>query len=82
MDSEKTKISRKNFLGWGLGISSVLVIPAFLQFGKKKPEIKTAKMLTQDGRLVEVDLSKIPANSKKAKHEEIHNWITNKKSSL
>jgi hypothetical protein len=82
MNTEKTTVSRKKFIGWGLGISSVLVLPAFLQFGKKKPKTNTAKMLTQDGRLVEVDLSKLPVNRKKANHEEIHHWITNKNTSL
>lgn len=67
---------------WGLGISSFLTIPAFLRFTKMKEPAKSVKMLTQDGKLVEVDVSNIPEKKEKIKTKDIHTWITGKKSTI
>ena len=48
-----------------------------LLFGKKKT--KPVKMLSQDGKLVEVDPALIKKIGKKVSNEEIHYWISNKK---
>jgi uncharacterized membrane protein YvbJ len=75
-------VSRKKFLAWSVGISSLLAVPAFLKFSaKKKNKASTVKMLTQDGKLVEIDVANIPPKKKKIKGAEIHSWI-NKKTSL
>jgi len=76
--------SRRKFV-WGLGIlSAFAAIGSFsrLSFlGKKNPvpgkpgAKKTVKMLTQDGRLVEIDQSFLTANSKKVSNTELQNWI-------
>jgi len=82
MKKEIKTVSRKNFFAWTVGISSMFMIPAFLKnFGKKNKETKTVKMLTQDGKLVEIDVTRIPSKKKKVKIADIHNWI-NKKPSL
>jgi hypothetical protein len=82
MENENKNVSRKKFLAWSVGISSLLAVPAFLKFpNKKKKQTATAKMLTQDGRLVEIDVANIPSKKKKIKTADIHTWI-NKKTSL
>lgn len=79
---ENKNLSRKKFLAWSVGISSLLAVPAFLKFSaKKKNKATTVKMLTQDGKLVEIDVANIPSKKKKIKVAEIHTWM-NKKTSL
>ena len=78
----ENNLSRKKFIAWSVGISSLLTIPAFLKFwARKKSKATTVKMLTQDGKLVEVDVANIPAKKKKIKAAEIHTWI-NRRTSL
>lgn len=81
MEIQKTKLSRKKFLFWGISASSLLALPAFLRFSKKKKETKTVKMLTQDGQLVEIQVSAIPEKKKKIDDTEILTWV-NRKSTL
>jgi len=82
MEKEIKIVSRKKFFAWTAGISSLFMLPAFLKnFGKKNREVKTVKMLTREGRLVEIDVADIPSKKKKVKMADIHNWI-NKKPSL
>jgi hypothetical protein len=77
--------SRRKFV-WGLGVLSVFAaVAAAIRFpfsSKKdiiacKPESnrKTIKMLTEDGRLVEIDESLLTANRKKVSNDELQNWI-------
>jgi hypothetical protein len=76
-------VSRKKFLLWGLSISSLLAVPAFLRPSKKKvSDGQTVKMLGQDGKLVEIDISHIPDKKSKLKDKDIHTWVRNKTSSL
>lgn len=78
---ENKNVSRKKFLAWSVGLSSLLAVPAFLKFAaRRKDESTTVKMLTQDGRLVEIDVANIPSKRKKVKDAELHNWISRKKS--
>jgi hypothetical protein len=72
---ENKKVSRKKFLAWSAGISSLLVIPAFLKFSGKKNEPGTVKMLTQDGRLVEINKNMIPGRKSKITDPELKAWI-------
>jgi hypothetical protein len=73
------KLSRKKFVLWGVGISSVFVVPTFLKFtSAKKHKTTTEKMLTQDGRLVEINVADIPAERKKIKKSDISTWIHGK----
>lgn len=64
--------SRKKFLLAGIGTVALCGSLNFL-FGKKKN--KTVKMLTQDGRLVEVNPDVIKKLNQKVSNEEIHHWI-------
>lgn len=74
MKKENKSISRKKFIVWGFGIS--LAAPAFLKiFARKKSESATAKMLTQDGRLVEIDVVNIPPKRNKLRTEDIRSWV-------
>ena len=79
--SQETKTRRTVLLGVGiLSLFSFLKI-GFL--GKKKniiacappEEIKTMKFLTQDGQLVEVDVSKVKSLQEKASNKEMQDWI-------
>ena len=75
----KNKVSRKNFLAWSFGISYLLAIPAFLKFSNKKEnKSTTVKMLTQDGKLVEIDVANIHEKKKKIKATEIQTWVNRK----
>jgi hypothetical protein len=43
-------------------------------FSKKKQK-KIVRMLTQDGKLVEVDASALPAKGKKISDAELQSWV-------
>ncbi len=79
--SQETKTRRTVWLGVGL-----LSLFSFFKLGflsKKKniiacapPEdVKTMKFLTQDGQLVEVDVSKVKSLQEKASNKEMQDWI-------
>ena len=76
MEPDNKYPSRKKFILTGVGTLAFFG-SLKLFFGKKKN--KSVKMLTQDGRLVEVDPELIKKLGKKVSNEEIHYWITNKK---
>ncbi|MFL5808250.1 MAG: hypothetical protein ACJ749_01940 [Flavisolibacter sp.] len=82
MENEKKNVSRKKFLFWGVGITSLFTIPAFLRRSKKTSQPETIKMLTQDGRLVEVDITKLSSKKEKIKAEDIHTWVNKKHNSF
>jgi hypothetical protein len=65
-------VSRKKFLFSGLSLAAVA---AFFKFGNQPEKKKTAKFLTQDGKLVEIDLDKLPSVKKAATKEDVQTWI-------
>lgn len=67
-------LSRKKFLFSGLSLAAVA---AFFKWNTPPVEEKkkTQKFLTQDGRLVEIDLDKLPSSKKEASKEDLQNWI-------
>lgn len=75
-------VSRKKFIAWAIGIGSLaVVVPPILRSpSKKRNKSTTARMLTQDGRLVEVDIANIPAKKRKLRLADIHGWIRRKAS--
>lgn len=66
--------SRKKFLFSGLSLAAVA---AFFKWGKlPEPEKKkTAKFLTQDGKLVEIEVDNLPTSRKAATKEDVQTWI-------
>jgi hypothetical protein len=80
---QPTTPTRKKFLLWSAVIlSSVSVLKFFT--GSKKPKLitqeknnGTVKMLTQDGKLVEVNKEILASGGKKISNEELQQWIKN-----
>lgn len=64
--------TRKKFLFSGLGLAAVAT---FFQWSSQPEKKKTVKFLAQDGKLVEIDVDKLPAAKKTATKEDIQNWI-------
>jgi len=84
MEQPGKNSSRKKFLLWGGAVLTSLT--AFRLFAPsrknllKEEKATTVKMLTQDGRLVEIDIDKIPQTRKKIKKSEIPAWVKQKPS--
>jgi len=77
------KNTRRSVL-MGIGILSIFSFLTMGFFSKKKniiacapttDEKKTMKFLTQDGQLVEVDISKINSLKEKATNREMQQWV-------
>ncbi len=79
MEQLKKQTSRKSFLEWGMVF--VFAGAGFL-FRKPQKRAHTVKMLTEDGKLVEIDVTNIPIQKQKLRNGQIHTWITKRKSSL
>lgn len=79
MQQNNPTTPRKKFLWWGAAALGSFSILKF-SFRRKKEKKEMVKMLTQDGRLVEIDRSLLAAGSKKITNEELQQWV-NKKSS-
>ncbi len=73
-ESEKSQ-SRKKFLLWSAAALSSVSVLRFFKAPKKKKNTETVKMLTQDGKLVEVAISALPSKKKKITNKELQNWI-------
>lgn len=72
MPTEQTTSSRKKFIIACLGVIG-LSGSAISLFGSRKK--KTMKMLTEDGRLVEVAANRVKKTGKKISDKDIHRWI-------
>ena len=75
MEQKPETSSRKKFVLWGLGILSAVTAFKYVAPAKKKKE--TVKMLTQDGKLVEVD-KELLAPGKKITDEQLKSWVSKK----
>ena len=74
MNTDNSLQTRKKFIG--LGITAAALLTAFRFFiPEKKKKSKTVTMLTQDGKLVVVDVEALPAEKKKISNKELQNWI-------
>lgn len=64
--------SRKKFLSAGLSMAGMAVF-----FNRKKKEEKKSpmKFLTQDGKLVSLDITQLPMARKVASKIDVQNWI-------
>ena len=76
MEQKPETTSRKKFFLWGLGILSSVTAFKLITPAKKKKE--TVKMLTQDGKLVEVDKELLTPGGKKITDEQLRNWVSKK----
>jgi hypothetical protein len=86
-ESTPPEVKTRRKLLAGIGILSFFPLFKSGLFSKKKPVIscappsekkETMKVLSQDGRLVEVDISKINRIKEKISDEELKNWIRKK----
>lgn len=67
-------LSRKKFLFSGLSFAAVVAIFKWKSIPEKK-KTATAKFLTQDGKLVEIDIEKLPFSRKVATKEDVQHWV-------
>lgn len=70
--------SRKKILLWGATLLSsfpFLKFTAFKERSKNEPVKETVKMLTQDGRLVEIDKNLLTSSTNKVSNEDLQKWI-------
>ncbi|AFD07275.1 hypothetical protein [Solitalea canadensis] len=68
-------LSRKKFLFSGLSLAAVITFFKWKSIPEKK-KTATAKFLTQDGKLVEIDIEKLPLSKKViASKEDVQNWV-------
>ena len=79
MDIENKMQSRKKFIGISISTAALLTAFRFFIPGKKTKKFGTVKMLTQDGKLVEVDIAALPTKKKKITNKEMQTWIKNNK---
>ena len=81
MKSLQQSPGRKKILQWGLLTLASFAAFRFLKGNKKiscAPPPETVKMLTQDGRLVEIDKNLLAAGGQKITNEELKHWIQEK----
>jgi len=78
MEQSPKTSSRKKFLLWGVSVLSSFTLLKFISGGKQE-KTRTVKMLTQDGKLVEVDKELLASGGKKITDEQLKGWV-NKKS--
>lgn len=74
MEQNQKTTTRKKFLLWGATVLSSLTVLKFYS-GSKQRENETVKMLTQEGKLVEVDIAALTTKRKKITNKELQNWI-------
>lgn len=80
MEQLQKTSTRKKFLLWGATLLSSLTVLKFIS-GSKQKKNETVKMLTQDGKLVEVDREKfIDSKRQKITDEQLKKWVNKKQS--
>jgi hypothetical protein len=76
MEHHKHKDSRRKFFLWGISIAASVTAIKFLWPAGKKT--RPVKMLSEDGKLVEVDPRFISRTGKKVSDKEVITWVKNK----
>jgi len=75
MEQPKKTSTRKQFLLWSATVLSSLTLLKFTP-GNKRKKTDTVKMLTQDGKLVEVDIEKLSGfKGSKNTDDQLKNWV-------
>jgi predicted acyltransferase len=67
--------NRRKFLFAGVSLAAIW---ATLLFTKKPQAKEKVKFLTQDGKLVEIEIDKLPPAKRMASGTDIETWIKNK----
>ena len=75
MNPNQGSPTRKKFLLWSFFTLSSLTVLKFISSNKKTLKSDPVRMLTQDGKLVEIDREFIAKNAKKISTQELQNWI-------
>ena len=75
MTNENKKQSRRRFIGWGVASAAIFSAVKFILPSRKKEVKEMVKMLTRDGKLVEIDMAVLPSKRKKISDKELQNWI-------
>ena len=73
MKTENKNQNRRRFIGLGLVSAAVFSALKFILPSREK--IETVRMLTQDGKLVEIDKDMIPGNKRKITDPELKAWV-------
>ena len=76
MEQKQNPAARKKFLLWSLGILSSLTALKYI-FPSKKKKKDSIKMLTQDGKLVEIDRDRLSGTKRKITDPELKAWVKN-----
>ena len=66
--------SRRSFFLKSAGLAAAAAITGWFGFSQKKKN-ETVKMLTQDGRLVEIDKKLLVSSGKKISDKELQTWV-------
>lgn len=74
MEQPQKSPTRKKFLLWGAAVLSSLTFMKFFS-GRKEKKNETVKMLTQDGKLVEINSELLASSRKKISNEELQKWV-------
>lgn len=74
METTAKKPSRKKFIGWGTALLAAVAAWRFFPV-KPKANSTTVKMLTRDGKLVEVDKRFLASGGEKIKTKELQDWV-------
>ena len=74
MQEAQPTASRKKFLLWSATILSSATVFKFIKLPKKK-KTATVKMLTQEGKLVEIDKKLLVSKGKKITDKELQQWV-------
>jgi ferritin len=66
---------RKSFLFAGFSLAALALFFKWGNSEAKETPKQTVRFLTQDGKLVEIDASKLPSRKENATHSVIENWV-------
>lgn len=77
MERKTSGFTRNRFVIWAAGIVASFTVFRF--FGPSKAantrKTKTIKMLTRDGKLVEIDEALLNTQTRKVTDEELQSWV-------
>lgn len=75
MEILNNKPTRKKFLLWSTLLLGSATLFKWFSRGEKKQATDTVKLLSQDGKLVEIDRKLLVSTGKKASKTDLQQWI-------